>query len=650
MTADTLHSRARKAGIEVHWVDAQGTARTLADDTVAALLDLLADHDAEAPAGLDVVRAGMPLDDASSTTSLFDLQSGREVPLITDTHGRALAPEQPGYYAQAMPGRADRQLAVAPLRCRSVADLTGCDAPRSWGVAVQVYGLRSDGNGGLGGSLAACELGQRVSEAGGSAVALSPLHAHGPIDAHFSPYSPSHRAWLDTLQVAPYQITGNEAFQDALEHSGQTAAWAREERRPRIDWIAQDRMRQSVWKSLFTRWGRAAHIRRQLDFFVQRRGPALTRHAAFVVRQRQARERGESTDWRRWRHHLHGDLDALAREHAEDVQLECFAQWLTAACWDDTQRRLREQGQAIGLIWDLAAGFSPSGSEAWQHRHLVVSGARLGAPPDAFNPDGQDWGLAAYAPHALRRCGYQPIRDLLARMMSRGGGLRIDHILGWARVWLVPEGRSPREGGYVRYPLHDLLGLLALESWLRHAVVIGEDLGTVPPDLRATLAASGVMGMDVLPFCRDAPGRFLDPSRWRSDAVAMSSTHDLPPLEGWREGCDIEQLSRIQQWPEPQRIIAKSRRAADIAQLDRMLARFRARTPRQAALRAVAASPSPLALFPLEDLLGEREQPNLPGTLHHQHPNWRRRLNWRRPRLAASLRLVARQRKAVAHA
>lgn len=650
MSHDDLQHRARQAGIEVHWTDAHGVAHTLSDDTLAALLDVLSRHMTDEPAALEVVRTGMPLQRVTENPVLHHAQTGVAVPLATDKRGRWLAPEQPGDYVMRTSGHADRHLAVAPARCVSVADLSG-DAPaRDWGVALQVYGMRGDGDGGLGGSLAVGELGQRASQAGGSALALSPLHAHGPVDARFSPYSPSHREWLDTLQVAPYQVTGNDAFLDALEHSGQTAAWAREERRPHIDWPAQDRMRQAVWASLLERWGRTPDVRDRLHAFRQQGGVSLQHHAAFIARQRYAQAHGESTDWRRWPRHLHADLDAFANEHADEVERECFAQWLSTACWADTQRQLRAQGQAIGLIWDMATGFVPSGSEAWQHRHLLMGGARIGAPPDPFNPDGQDWGLAAYAPQALRTCGYRPIRALLSRLMSRGGGLRIDHILGWARLWVVPAGCPSREGGYVRYPLEDLLGLLALESWRHRCVVIGEDLGTVPPGLRHTLADHGVMGIDVLSFHRDPRGRYIDPSHWRSDAVAMSSTHDLPPLEAWRTSTDIDTLAHIHRWPEAQRILARSHRNADLAQLDRMLARFPARTPRQAALRAVAASPSPLALFPLEDLLGERRQPNLPGTLHHQHPNWRRRLHWRTPRLMASLRLVARYRKTRAHA
>lgn len=654
MTRADLHRRARAAGIDVHWRDAQGTPMTLRDDTIMALLEVLSVDESAPAAGLEIVRAGSPLAAADHTDAWHEEATGKPCPLRSSTGGRVLAPSRPGYYVQHRKGDSDHTIAVVPDRCFNANDWLGEGDAHRWGVAAQVYGLRREGDGRLGDSAAVAQLGERVSDAGGDAVALSPLHATAPADRDFSPYSPSHRAWLDTLQCAPAQIVGESAFHDALDHSGQTEAWWRAERRLLVEWPEQDAMRHAAWRSLAERWGRTEAAQRALDAFCVAGGASLQRHALFAARQRVAVEHGEGSDWRRWNaawHDMrHPDVAAFAQRHAQDIRLECFKQWVAAECWKTTQQQLRNQGQRTGLIWDLATGFVPGGSEAWQQRALVMDGVHIGAPPDAFNLDGQDWGLAAYSPAALQRHGYAPIRELLARMMSRGGGLRIDHILGWSRLWLIPRGGSAKDGGYVRYPLRDLLSLLALESWRHRCLVIGEDLGTVPPGLRRTLAEHGVMGIDVLQFTRDPRGRFLDPSRWRADAVAMSSTHDLPPLNGWRAGSDIDASANVHGWSEDARAVARARRLSDVAQLDRMLERFSARTPRQAALEAVAESPAPLALFPLEDLIGEQRQPNLPGTTSSQHPNWRRRLSWRRPSLLSAMRLIDRHRKVHAHA
>lgn len=648
MNDATLPQRARAAGIEVAWTDAQGKPRMLSPATIEALLQALGPHATPSPPAWRVVSAGAPLGVAQPPREAFCVDTQRHLPLLCDAQGRVRAPDRPGHYVLAFGAREER-LAVTPARCFGVADLDPRSGSRAWGVSAQVYSLRRPGDGGLGDSQAVAALGRHVAAAGGDAVGLSPLHAATPPGASFSPYSPSHRAWLDTLQIAPAQIAGVDALHDALQDSGQLQAWTRSERRPLIDWAAQDAMRQRVWASLMQRWGRQPKVQQAFNAFVANADDTLRLHAVFAARQRLARTRGESTDWR---HAEHAWADArgpqvrqFAERHAVPVQQELFQQWLAAQCWDDTQAQLLESGQRIGLVWDLATGFEPGGSEAWQHRELVVQGAHIGAPPDAFNPDGQDWGLAAYAPAALQRSGYAPLRDLLDRLMARGGGLRIDHILGWSRLWFVPAGMSPRDGGYVRYPLHDLLGLLALASWRHRCLVIGEDLGTVPADLRRTLASHGVYGMDVLQFTRDAHGDFVPPSQWRPQAVAMSSTHDLPPLAGWRGGTDLEGLARVHAWNDRQRTTAMQQRRTDVARMDRLLQDFPARSPRHAALRAVAESVSPLALFPLEDVLAERQQPNLPGTTPSQHPNWRRRLSWRLPRLDASLRWIARHRR-----
>lgn len=648
MNDASLQRQARATGIEVTWTDAQGQSRVLSPDTIAALLETLAPHATPSASALRVAAAGAPLDVAKPPREAYCLDAKRYVPLPCDAQGRVRAPEQPGHYVLAL-GSGDQQLAVTPARCFRVADLESRPGTRAWGVSTQVYGLRRPGDGGLGDSQAVAALGQRVAASGGDAVGLSPLHAASPPSAGFSPYSPSHRAWLDTLQFAPAQVAGEDALRDALQDSDQTQAWMRAEHRPLIDWPAQEAMRHRVWTSLMRRWGRQPKARQAFDNFVAAADDTLRLHAVFAAHQRLARMRGDSMDRRHWNgawsDPRHPQVRQFAERHATAIEHELFLQWLATLCWDDTRKQLLGSGQRIGLIWDMAIGFEPDGSEAWQHRDLVVAGAHIGAPPDAFNPDGQDWGLTAYAPSALQRSGYAPLRQLLDRVMARGGGLRIDHILGWSRLWFVPAGMSPRDGGYVRYPLRDLLGVLALASWKHRCLVIGEDLGTVPNDLRRTLADHGVYGMDVLQFMRDPHGAFVPPAQWRTHAVAMSSTHDLPPLAGWRTHTDLQAMARLQAWTDRQRRHAMARRDADVARLDQWLQGYPSRSPRHAALRAVAESASPLALFPLEDVLAERQQPNLPGTSPTQHPNWRRRLSWRLPRLDTSLRWIATHRR-----
>ena len=198
----------------------------------------------------------------------------------------------------------------------------------------------------------------------------------------------------------------------------------------------------------------------------------------------------------------------------------------------------------IGLIADLAIGMDAAGSHAWARPSDLLTGLAVGAPPDINMPDGQNWGLVAFSPRALIETGFEPFIATLRAALRHAGGVRIDHAMGLMHLWLIPHGSSAAEGAFLNYPLEDMLRLLALELHRHGAVVVGEDLGTVPPDFRARLEKAGVGGMDVLWFQRDDKD-FLAPSAWRADAMAMTTTHDLPTVAGWWSGADIEVRSNL---------------------------------------------------------------------------------------------------------
>ena len=312
----------------------------------------------------------------------------------------------------------------------------------------------------------------------------------------------------------------------------------------------------------------------------------------------------------------------------------------------------------IGLVADLAVGMDGDGSEAWSRQGAVMAGLGIGAPPDYLNTAGQNWGLATFSPQALVEGGFVPFIATLRAAMRDAGGVRIDHVMGLTRMWLAPEGASPGEGAYVSFPADDLLRLVALESYRHRAIVIGEDLGTVPAGFRPRLAARGIYGMRVLWFERE-DGGFAPPERWPADAVAMTSTHDLPTVAGWWRGADIALRATIagQAGPDPAETAV---RAADRKRLWQAIvsAKVAAGLPPRAAgpvvdaaIRFTARTASRLLLLPIEDVLGGTDQPNLPGTID-EHPNWRRRLPapadrlLDRPRAAARLDAVRRERVA----
>jgi 4-alpha-glucanotransferase len=290
----------------------------------------------------------------------------------------------------------------------------------------------------------------------------------------------------------------------------------------------------------------------------------------------------------------------------------------------------------IGLISDLAVGMDPGGSHAWSRQNDILAGLSIGAPPDLFNPRGQDWGLTTFSPRALVTGGFAPFLATVRAALRHTGGVRIDHAMSLARLWLLPEGAEPADGAYLTYPLTDLLRLLALESQRHQAIVIGEDLGTVPEGFRETLETAGLHGMRVLWFERNEH-RFVKPETWDGSAVAMTSTHDLPTTAGWWHGTDIAtraacgRLGNDVREEDVANERAADRHALWEAFIESGVASGEAPSPADtqpvvdAALQFVARTSSPLCLTPIEDVLGQEEQPNLPGTTD-QHPNWRRRL------------------------
>jgi 4-alpha-glucanotransferase len=291
----------------------------------------------------------------------------------------------------------------------------------------------------------------------------------------------------------------------------------------------------------------------------------------------------------------------------------------------------------IGLIGDLAIGMDPAGSQAWGQQGDLLLGLTIGAPPDLLNPHGQEWGLTSFSPHALEARGYAPFIATLRAAMRNIGGIRMDHAMGLARLWLVPEGASPADGAYLAYPLNDLLRLLALESVRHGAIVLGEDLGTVPTGYRDVLEQVGVHGMRVLWFERNSNGGFISPHGWDRSAVAMTSTHDLPTVAGWWRGADIAagaKHGRLGPGVTPEAV--QQQRDMDRPALwNALVSEHVAEGPPppsddpkpvvDAALRFVARTESPLCLIPIEDLLAQNEQPNVPGAVD-DHPNWRHRL------------------------
>ncbi|MEG1038320.1 MAG: 4-alpha-glucanotransferase [Pseudomonas sp.] len=656
MTDAHLQHLAQLAGIAVDWIDANGQAQRVSDtalrqvlaglghpaadtQSISASIDALKiAHDARHLPPLFTVDEQQALDlsayfPAASACRVLE-ENGSEHHLQLDANG-VLPPGLPlGYHQIEINGQVFI-LAVAPTRCFSLNDALNTTTPRCWGISAQLYSLRRPGDGGFGDCLALEQLARSAAERGADALAISPLHAMFASDTRrYSPYSPSSRLWLNSLYASPAALLSERAVRVAIETLGLEETLEQLEQQPLIDWPQAATARYQLLHCLYEDFIDGDHpLRVDFDHYRTLAGAPLEQHCRFEVLQEQAQARGLTPDWRQWPTAWHNpdspEVAAFASEHRAQVQFHAFCQWLIQRSLQRAQDAARSNGMAIGLIADLAVGTDGAGSQAWSRQDELLAGLNVGAPPDILNRAGQNWGICAFSPEGLRRNGYRAFIELLRANFAHAGGLRIDHVMGLQRLWLIPQGKPASEGAYLHYPVDDLLRLLCLESVRHRAIVLGEDLGTVPAGLREKLAERAILGMRVLQFEQDPPGHFKPILDWPDNALATSSTHDLPPLAGWLQGRDIDWNQRLSLIDAITERHWRDTRNQEAEGLKRALERnYGAHADSEqlidASIRYLGHTRAPLVLVPLEDLLGVVEQPNLPGTVD-THPNWRRR-------------------------
>ena len=524
---------------------------------------------------------------------------------------------------------------VAPERAPAPGDLAG--RSRAWGVSVALYSLCSTRNLGVGDYRDLAEAAEQMARLGADFIGINPVHAHGTAGEGFSPYSPTCRSALEARHIAPDAAPG---FEDCVEVGRlleeQAADLEVEKAGALVDYAAQRRRQHQVLQALY-RATIEAHGPVAANFAAWREGPgrALEWFAVF-----EAIACVHGPDWRAWPESLRfagsPDVQRFASENEAAVRYHAWLQWLAGRQVAGAQAVAREAGMAFGLYLDLAVGVRPGGADAWAAPACFARGVSLGAPPDAFSPEGQTWNLAPFNPSGLCAAAYQPFIRMLRATMAHAGIIRIDHVLGFDRSFWVPESGAP--GGYVSYPLEPLLALVRIEAARAACVVVGEDLGSVPKGLRRRLAGAGLLGCAVLHFERDGHG-FRPPRRYRSASLASAGTHDTPTLKGWWSGRDIEVRHRLGQHTAEECRAALAARAAERGALCRLLveeghapANLDPAAPPSEADDAIvvavhallAGAGSSLLAVQLDDALGILEQQNLPGTID-EHSNWRRR-------------------------
>ena len=519
-----------------------------------------------------------------------------------------------------------------------------------WGLTVQLYGIRSRRNWGIGDFRDLASLMRWGGRLGAAMVGVNPLHALQPGD--ISPYSPSSRLfhnplYLDVERIVEFKdarvhaLTRRRSFQHTLES-------LRQNKTVNYERVAQLKWR--LFKALYRVFA-AAHLGRDtardraFQRFKTEQGEALQRFALFQALQARFTPRGAAPrSWRAWPAEFqHPDSPAVQRflrRHGHRTDLYSYLEWQCHEQLQHVQSVARRAGMPIGLYTDFAIGINPNGSDAWAFQDDMAQGASVGAPPDLFSPKGQNWGLAPPHPERIIKSGYRLFVEGFRRNIRHSGLLRLDHAMGLFRLFWVPDGRSAADGAYVTYPSQDLLGILALESRRHRVIVVGEDLGTVTPDIRASLMRAGLLSYRLLLFQKSEAGLFIPPHGYPSQAMAAVTTHDLPTLRGFWAGRDIEWKDALGLYPD-RTLIEQDKEArhrdkqallAALKEVHLLPKRYTVQAfalpelndvLREAIYTFLARTPSRLLAVPLEDLLGDCETPNLPGAPVDRYPVWR---------------------------
>ncbi|MDQ3761795.1 MAG: 4-alpha-glucanotransferase [Actinomycetota bacterium] len=607
----SLDELAAAHGVATWYRDAQRRRVDVDPDVVCRVLGLLG-VSADTPAQIRDALAAARQPSLPGTIVLRQGQS-REIPdpgVLRDEQGTEMPVKEalpaglaPGWYSLTSGDQHTTVLVAPPVLP---------EPPRTWGWMLQLYALRSARSWGIG-DLADLRkfIVWTATTHGGGVVLVNPLHAVAPTaPVQPSPYSPSSRRFVNPLYLPITDIDAYRRGDPALR--AEVDALRVDLGGDRIDydgvWRAKHAALELLWRADGTPCPAMSDGLRDFATFcalAERHGPR----------------------WSRWPSTLRHPATASA-----DPQRVAFHAWVQQQCTEQlAATRTAAQGMALGVVHDLAVGVDPEGADAWALQDVLAIGVTVGAPPDTFNQQGQDWGLPPWRPDRLAATGYTAYRDMLRAVLAHADGLRIDHVAGLWRLWWVPPGASPDQGTYVRYDANAMLAALAVEAHRAGAVVIGEDLGTVEPEVTETLAAQRMLGCAVLWFARDeeVPGTpLLAPQRWPARAAASISTHDLPTALGFLRGEHVRARAALGLLNDEAAEWAQARaERAELVGLLRAEGLLQTENDNEdeivVAMHALLArTPCRLLLASPYDVIGEIRQPNLPGTVN-EYPNWR---------------------------
>ena len=518
-------------------------------------------------------------------------------------------------------------LVITPARLQAPPAST----PQRWGLMTQLYSVRSRYSWGMGDLADLAELADWAGrDLGADFVLVNPLHAAQPVaPVEPSPYLPTTRRFVNPLYIRVEDVH-EVAYLPSTDRA--LLEWSAEAMRSMYtepDELDRDAVWAAKLSALETVFAAPRTAARQASFeaFCEREGQGLVDFATWCALCERY-----GLPSKRWPAHALDPsselLGELRVELADRIEFHAWLQWVADSQLEQAHRQAREAGMAFGIVHDLAVGVHPDGADTWAIRAALGRGVSVGAPPDAYNQQGQDWSQPPWRPDTLAELGYAPYRDMLRTVLRHAGGLRVDHVIGLFRLWWVPDGAPPTQGTYVRYDHEALVGILCLEAQRAGAFVVGEDLGTVEPWVRDYLRDRGILGTAVLWFEKDDDGAPLRPERWRELCLATVTTHDLPPSAGYLAGEHIElrkRLGLLTRGLDEELRDDEANRSAVLALLREMSLLPQDATERQtveALHRFLTWTPCRLLGVSLADAVGERRAQNQPGT-DKQYPNWK---------------------------
>ncbi|MGY1738873.1 4-alpha-glucanotransferase [Geodermatophilus sp. SYSU D00684] len=578
----TRTSSTDRWGIDATWLDALDEEHEVAQATIDRLREVIGEppEDLEHRAPI-VARPGDVLEVDEAEVTLED-GSTRHV------DGELPADFPLGYHWLQEPGGPRRRLVVSPGRCWLPED-------RAWGWAVQLYATRGRGSWGIGDLADLRAVREMAAGQGAGFVLINPLHAVAPTpQQEASPYLPATRRFRNPVYLRVEEVPGA----DRVDLDGDAGRALSEG-----DLIDRDAVwahKREVLRRVFDATGRDDPA---FPDWWWHQGQKLQDWATWC-----ALADVHGPDWHTWPEELRdprsGAVGSFAAEHERDVAFHAWLQWCLSL-------QLERATEGMTVIQDLPIGVAGGGADAWTWQGVLAQGATVGAPPDEFNAQGQDWGSPPLVPWRLQEWDYEPFVESIRATMAGAGGLRIDHVMGLFRLWWVPSGASAADGAYVRYPAEDLLDIVALESHRAQAVVVGEDLGTVEDGVREAMAEHGILSYRLLWFEDD------DPAEWPEEAMAAITTHDLPTVAGLWTGADVDEQREHGTGSDEE--LERGRRSL----LERLPGLRENEKPETAVKRAhelLGRAPSLLLSATLDDALAVRRRPNVPGTT--DRPNW----------------------------